>query len=207
LIFDEATSAIDVRGEPIVQEALHRVAKNRTTITIAHRFSTIKKADKIIVLSKDKAVEQGTHEELVRKDAGVYHILIRGQQLSMESAKAGAPLKQVACDPLSSDGMEAGNKADMQATEFEEVPYKKRGIFRGGFLLLLLERRSHALWLAFTLFGSLGGGGKCSCLVRIPTNSYGNSALCHFKRMFLRRLSRYLSLQPRHWFMEASTGR
>jgi ATP-binding cassette subfamily B (MDR/TAP) protein 1 len=52
LILDEATSAIDVRGERLVQQALDRVAQGRTTITIAHRLSTIKKADKIVVLRK-----------------------------------------------------------------------------------------------------------------------------------------------------------
>jgi ATP-binding cassette subfamily B (MDR/TAP) protein 1 len=52
LILDEATSAIDVRGERLVQQALDRVSEGRTTITIAHRLSTIKKADKIVVLRK-----------------------------------------------------------------------------------------------------------------------------------------------------------
>ncbi|KAH0601094.1 hypothetical protein MHUMG1_02095 [Metarhizium humberi] len=83
LILDEATSAIDVRGERIVQAALDRVAKNRTTITIAHRLSTIKKADRIVVLKKGKVVESGTHESLIAMENGVYAGLVNAQTLSL----------------------------------------------------------------------------------------------------------------------------
>ncbi|GKT75866.1 ABC transporter [Colletotrichum tofieldiae] len=83
VILDEATSAIDVRGERIVQAALDKVSKNRTTITIAHRLSTIKKADRIVVLKKGKVVEQGTHESLLENDEGVYYGLVHAQQLSL----------------------------------------------------------------------------------------------------------------------------
>lgn len=83
LILDEATSAIDVRGERIVQAALDRVAKNRTTITIAHRLSTIKKADRIVVLKKGKVVESGTHESLIEMNGGVYAALVNAQALSL----------------------------------------------------------------------------------------------------------------------------
>lgn len=77
LILDEATSAIDVRGEKIVQAALDRVSEGRTTITIAHRLSTIKKADKIVVLKKGKVVEQGTHDSLLLDQDGTYWALGR----------------------------------------------------------------------------------------------------------------------------------
>lgn len=90
LILDEATSAIDVRGERIVQAALDKVAKNRTTITIAHRLSTIKKADRIIVLKKGQVVESGTHESLITMDGGVYAGLVNAQALSLgEPAEVG----------------------------------------------------------------------------------------------------------------------
>jgi ATP-binding cassette subfamily B (MDR/TAP) protein 1 len=69
---DEATSAIDVRTERIVQQALDRVSMHRTTIVIAHRLSTIKRADKIVVLRQGKIVEQGTHEQLLKTDGGLY---------------------------------------------------------------------------------------------------------------------------------------
>ncbi|KAH6888683.1 P-loop containing nucleoside triphosphate hydrolase protein [Thelonectria olida] len=83
LILDEATSAIDVRGERVVQAALDRVAKNRTTITIAHRLSTIKKADRIIVIKKGKVVETGNHNSLISVEGGVYSALVHAQALSL----------------------------------------------------------------------------------------------------------------------------
>ncbi|KAI0172630.1 ABC transporter [Hypoxylon sp. FL1284] len=83
LILDEATSAIDVRGERIVQAALDKVSQGRTTITIAHRLSTIKKADHIVVLQKGRAVEEGTHSSLLANEAGVYSGLVKAQSLEM----------------------------------------------------------------------------------------------------------------------------
>ncbi|MFT7091578.1 MAG: ATP-binding cassette subfamily B protein [Candidatus Azotimanducaceae bacterium] len=72
LIFDEATSALDSESERAVQEALHRIAANRTTIVIAHRLSTIMKADRILVLTEDGIVEQGTHTELMAAQGAYY---------------------------------------------------------------------------------------------------------------------------------------
>ncbi|KAJ4355156.1 hypothetical protein N0V95_003178 [Ascochyta clinopodiicola] len=83
LIFDEATSALDVTSEKIVQAALDRVAKDRTTVVIAHRLSTIFDADSIIVMSKGKVVQNGTHEELVKIKDGAYRNLVNSQQLAM----------------------------------------------------------------------------------------------------------------------------
>ncbi|KAL2818011.1 ATP-binding cassette multidrug transport protein [Aspergillus granulosus] len=80
LILDEATSALDPRAEKIVQEALDNVSASRTTIVIAHKLSTIKKADQIVVLSKGLIIEKGTHDEL-NKAGGTYHRLIKAQDL------------------------------------------------------------------------------------------------------------------------------
>ncbi len=71
LILDEATSAIDSESERLIQIALSNLMKNRTTLIIAHRLSTVRNADKILVIDKGKLVEVGTHRELLRKN-GVY---------------------------------------------------------------------------------------------------------------------------------------
>ena len=71
LLLDEATSALDNESEKLVQESLERLAKGRTTLTIAHRLTTIKNADKIIVLTEEGIAEQGSHAELMEK-GGIY---------------------------------------------------------------------------------------------------------------------------------------
>jgi subfamily B ATP-binding cassette protein MsbA len=71
LILDEATSSIDSQSELLIQKATAKITKNRTSIVIAHRLATIKKADKIIVMEKGEIVEQGTHKELL-KQKGYY---------------------------------------------------------------------------------------------------------------------------------------
>ncbi|CAF3161370.1 unnamed protein product [Rotaria sp. Silwood2] len=84
LLLDEATSALDRESEGIVQDALDRASKGRTTIVIAHRLSTIRNASKIIVLEKGLVIEEGNHETLMNA-RGVYHGLVEAQNLRMEN--------------------------------------------------------------------------------------------------------------------------
>ncbi|MFI7142598.1 ABC transporter ATP-binding protein [Streptomyces massasporeus] len=76
LILDEATSALDTRTEAAVQDAIDALSANRTTLTIAHRLSTVRAADQIVVLDSGRAVERGTHEELL-EEGGRYAALVR----------------------------------------------------------------------------------------------------------------------------------
>ena len=78
LILDEATSALDSETENLIKDSLNKLMKNRTTFMIAHRLSTVVKADKIIVLQKGKIVEQGSHAELLAK-GGLYSQLYKSQ--------------------------------------------------------------------------------------------------------------------------------
>jgi ABC-type multidrug transport system fused ATPase/permease subunit len=75
LILDEATSALDTESEQLVQDAITRLMQNRTSIVIAHRLSTVKHADRIIVLDEGRIVEEGKHDELVAMESGTYNKL------------------------------------------------------------------------------------------------------------------------------------
>jgi len=79
LILDEATSSLDAESESLVQEALDELMKGRTTLIIAHRLATIRKVDRIYVLSEGKIVEQGSHTELLKDTSGFYANLVRLQ--------------------------------------------------------------------------------------------------------------------------------
>jgi ATP-binding cassette subfamily B protein len=80
LLLDEATSALDTESERLVNEALERLMKGRTSLVIAHRLSTVRHADTILVLNHGRLIESGTHEELIAR-RGTYHLLAETQLL------------------------------------------------------------------------------------------------------------------------------
>jgi ATP-binding cassette subfamily B protein len=90
LIFDEATSALDSRSEHAIQQELDRLSMNRTTLVIAHRLSTVVRADEILVLEHGRIVERGNHTELLKRN-GIYARMWRlqlrtGEMETLQSA-------------------------------------------------------------------------------------------------------------------------
>ncbi|CAI7669605.1 unnamed protein product [Penicillium viridicatum] len=151
LILDEATSAIDVRGEKIVQAALDRVSRNRTTLVIAHRLSTVRRADRIIVLRGGLNIEEGTHDELLAVEDGLYRGLVNAQTLDVavddenDTVDTMEPLKE-----------ELEHYATATAEDSQEVKKtKKRGFFTS-VGLLMYESRTHWPFFLLALFGILG---------------------------------------------------
>ena len=86
LVLDEATSSVDTETEQWIQEAVERMMSDRTSIVIAHRISTIRNSDRIIVLHKGEIREVGSHEELIEAK-GIYHRLHRLQYLAGSGEK------------------------------------------------------------------------------------------------------------------------
>jgi ATP-binding cassette, subfamily B, bacterial len=83
LVLDEATSSLDSESEALIQEAMERLMAGRTSIVIAHRLSTVRMLDRILVFDRGRVVEEGTHEELVRREEGTYRRLFERQALGL----------------------------------------------------------------------------------------------------------------------------
>ena len=79
LLLDEATSSLDAENESVVQEALDRLMKNKTSVIIAHRLSTVRNANKIAFLNKGRVLELGSHEELMNLSSGSYKKFVKQQ--------------------------------------------------------------------------------------------------------------------------------
>jgi ATP-binding cassette subfamily B protein len=83
LVLDEATSSLDAESEAAIQEAMERLLSGRTAIVIAHRLSTVRMLDRILVFDSGRVVEEGTHDTLVRKLGGAYKRLFEKQALGL----------------------------------------------------------------------------------------------------------------------------
>ncbi len=102
LVFDEATSNLDTHSERVIQDALERISRGRTTIAIAHRLSTIVDSDRIYVLQHGHVAEQGTHEDLLRLDglyARLWALQARTDEAPAEGAEGGAELEALELAP------------------------------------------------------------------------------------------------------------
>ena len=149
LILDEATSALDPQAEKIVQEALDNVSASRTTITIAHKLSTIKRAEQIVVLSQGEIVERGTHDEL-DKAGGAYHRLIQAQDLGrVQSDNPPAPKEEMS-ESVRIATIPSGRRDSVKDTGVVnniEAPSTRSKSLVQCLFILLSERRD--LWFDF----------------------------------------------------------
>ncbi|KAF2119201.1 ABC transporter-like protein [Lophiotrema nucula] len=162
VILDEATSAIDVRGEQKVQAALDRAAQNRTTIVIAHRLSTIQKADNIIVLQRGMVKQQGSHEKLMKNRAGLYYRLVNAQQLSQaEESKTWESASSSATDLLQIKADLDESVIDTDKCSSRSVSSKETtGVLRTirTFARFVVEQRGDWHWYLLILLASAGAG-------------------------------------------------
>jgi ATP-binding cassette subfamily B protein len=88
LILDEATSSLDSESEALIQQAMERLMKGRTSIVIAHRLSTVRSLDRILVFDRGRVVEQGTHAALAKRPGGLYRGLFERQVLELDRVAA-----------------------------------------------------------------------------------------------------------------------
>jgi ABC-type multidrug transport system fused ATPase/permease subunit len=153
LILDEATSAIDVRGERIVQAALERASKGRTTITIAHRLSTIKDADRICVLQNGRVAEEGTHDSLLENESGVYYGLVHAQKLSLGDETGEEHLQEEDIGAILAREKSAAKSVAESAKQ--DAKWQDRNLFNG-FGKLMYEQRSRFPFYLIALIGAMG---------------------------------------------------
>jgi ATP-binding cassette, subfamily B (MDR/TAP), member 1 len=162
LLLDEATSALDPRAEKLVQDALDRVSVNKTTLIIAHKLATVKKADNIVVMSHGKVLEQGTHRELIEKD-GSYASLVRAQDLGDAQGDADFTKEQEDLALERSRTLQRTKSEARSVADDEEAQNLTRGTLNLSLLrcifIMLWEQKDLYWWFTLSTFGSLIGGG------------------------------------------------
>ena len=140
LILDEALSAVDAENEAVIQEALDRLMEGRTTLTLAHRLSSVIGSDRILVIEHGKVVEQGSHAALVAQ-GGVYSRLM-AEQLEARTAEEADPMLPAALQtsPASESAVETTAAAEPEKSEIaEDAIVRAAGLGWGGVLKQLLS--------------------------------------------------------------------
>ena len=191
LILDEATSSIDVQGEQIVQAALDRLAENRTTIMIAHRLSTIRKADHIIVLRQGCKIEEGTHQQLLSNENGLYSGLTRAQKLEEDDTAPETPSMATGSEPLEvviSNQLSRQTRSDsisgLPTKDVESAGgangYRNKGFFATAGRLIY-ERRPQWLLYGIAILAAMGAGGRFTCVLDRWEADFWCSCQCYSK--------------------------
>lgn len=156
LLLDEATSALDPGAEKVVQAALNNIAKGRTVVIIAHRLSTVRDSDNIIVLSKGRMIESGTHSDLI-ENGGLYARLAMAQDLGEKSDAvedtAAEDLDEVIVEKeLTHVSMTENNNKN------SDGPARKYGLLYG--LFLIIKEQRPLWWPALVIVLSCLAGGE-----------------------------------------------
>ncbi|KAJ8113541.1 hypothetical protein OPT61_g4346 [Boeremia exigua] len=167
LLFDEATSALDPRAEKVVQSALNRVSKNKTTLIIAHKLATVMAADNIVVMKDGLVFEQGTHLELLERD-GLYAAMVRAQDLGTKANDEDLQKELIETENVEE---KLNRKVTLQRTQSQydttalerEVEQLAAGTLDYSLLkcvwIMLKENIDLYYWYAATIIGGIIGGG------------------------------------------------
>ncbi|TIC27885.1 P-loop containing nucleoside triphosphate hydrolase protein [Wallemia mellicola] len=152
LILDEATSALDTLSENVVQKALDNASTGRTTISIAHRLSTIKNADSILVMKQGTIVEQGTHDDLIQIQDGIYAGLVAMQNLDQDSSKPQMILPSQVLSKEDEKGSVSSDMKELVRKDGNEIILdttdKKYGLFR---IIMRLGKLNQNDWLIYII--------------------------------------------------------